>query len=310
MKDMKVVFMGTPYFAKVVLEKLINYVNVVGVVCQPDKLVGRKKVLTMCPVKEFALDNNILVLQPNKLRLEYNDILRLEPDMIITCAYGQILPKELLEYPEYKTINVHGSLLPELRGGAPIQHSIIRGYDKTGITIMRTDVGMDDGDMISKKEVEILDSDNYDSLNEKLAIVGADLLIETLPSIFSGSCEYITQDHSLATFAYTIKREDEHIDFNRCARDVFNHIRGLAMNPGGFAILDDVEVKLFSSYVGEDISLESGVISNVYKNGIGVACLDKELIITKIQVPGKRVMDVRDYLNGVKKDELLGKKFS
>lgn len=310
MKDKRIVFMGTPYFAKVVLEKLINYVDVIGVVCQPDKLVGRKKVLTMCPVKEFAIENNILVLQPNKLRLEYQEIIDLNPDMIITCAYGQILPKELLEYPKYKTINVHGSLLPELRGGAPIQHSIIRGYDKTGITIMRTDVGMDDGDMISKREVEILDSDNYDSLNEKLAFVGANLLIETLPSIFDETCQYIKQDHSLATFAYTIKREDEHIDFNRNAREVFNHIRGLAMNPGGFCILDGVEIKIFSSYVGDGVSLEPGTISNIYKNGIGVACLDKELIITKLQVPGKRVMDARDYLNGVKKDELLGKKFS
>ena len=302
--------MGTPYFAKVVLEKLINYVNVVGVVCQPDKYVGRKKVLTKSCVKEFAEEHNILVLQPNKLRDEYQSILELEPDMIITCAYGQILPKELLSYPKYKTINVHGSLLPELRGGAPIQTSIIRGYDKTGITIMRTDVGMDDGDMISKAEVDILDSDNYDSLNEKLAFVGADLLIETLPSILDETCEYIKQDHSLATFAYTIKREDEHINFNNKARDVFNHIRGLAMNPGAFSVLDGVEVKIFDSCVGEDISGECGVISNIYKNGIGVVCLDKELIITKIQVPGKRVMDVRDYLNGVKKDELLGKKFS
>lgn len=310
MKDKKIVFMGTPIFAKIVLEKLIDVVDVIAVVCQPDKEVGRKKVLTKCPVKVFAEENNIMVLQPKKLRLEYQMINDLNPDMIITCAYGQILPKELLEYPKYKTINVHGSLLPLLRGGAPIQHSIIRGYDKTGITIMRTNVGMDDGDMISKKEVEILDSDNYDSLNLKLAEVGASLLIDTLPSVFDGSCKYIKQDDSKATFAYTIKREDEHIDFNKNAKDVFNQIRGLANVPGAYAILDGVEVKIYSSRIGDDINSDSGCITNIYKDGIGIACLDKELIITKIQVPGKRIMDVKDYLNGIKKDELLGKKFS
>lgn len=310
MKDKKIVFMGTPIFAKIVLEKLIDVVDVIAVVCQPDKEVGRKKVLTKCPVKVFAEENTIMVLQPKKLRLEYQMINDLNPDMIITCAYGQILPKELLEYPKYKTINVHGSLLPLLRGGAPIQHSIIRGYDKTGITIMRTNVGMDDGDMISKKEVEILDSDNYDSLNLKLAEVGASLLIDTLPSVFDGSCKYIKQDDSKATFAYTIKREDEHIDFNKNAKDVFNQIRGLANVPGAYAVLDGVEIKIFSSRIGNDINSDSGCITNIYKDGIGIACLDKELIITKIQVPGKRIMDVKDYLNGIKKDELLGKKFS
>lgn len=308
MKDKKIVFMGTPIFSVPVLEKLIENYNVIGVVTQPDKEVGRKRILTKSPVKILAEQNNIKVLQPIKLRNEYQDIIDLNPDMIVTCAYGQILPKELLEYPKYKTINVHASLLPKYRGGAPIHHAIINGEKTTGITIMRTDVGMDDGDIITKREVEILDTDDYETLSNKLSILGSDLLIETLPDIFNGKVTYQKQNNEEATFAYTIKRDDERLDFTKTTNEIYNKIRALSLT-GSYAILDDEEIKIYSSFKGEKIGSIEGQIICIYKDGIGVATSDGEIIITSIQVPGKKKMLVKDYLNGINKDSLIGKIF-
>ena len=209
MKDKKVVFMGTSFFSVPVLEALIANTNVIGVVTQPDKEVGRKKILTPPFVKVVAQEHNIKVLQPKKLRVEYDEIIELNPDIIVTCSYGQILPKELLEYPKYKTVNVHASLLPKLRGGAPIHRAIIEGYDKTGVTIMFTDEGMDSGDMIEKEELLISDSDTYDSLSNKLSLIGAKLLIKVLPEVFENKAKRIKQDLDEVTFAYIIKRNDE-----------------------------------------------------------------------------------------------------
>lgn len=308
MKDKKIVFMGTPIFSVPVLEKLIENYNVIGVVTQPDKEVGRKRILTKSPVKIFAEQNNIKVLQPIKLRDEYQDIIDLNPDMIVTCAYGQILPKELLEYPKYKTINVHASLLPKYRGGAPIHHAIINGEKTTGITIMRTDVGMDDGDIITKREIEILDTDDYETLSNKLSILGSDLLIETLPDIFNEKVTYQKQNNEEATFAYTIKRDDERLDFTKTTNEIYNKIRALSLT-GSYAILDDEEIKIYSSFKGEKIGSIEGQIICIYKDGIGLATSDGEIIITSIQVPGKKKMLVKDYLNGINKDSLIGKIF-
>ena len=168
----KIVFMGTPDFAVNILEGLIENYDVIAVVSQPDKKVGRKQVLTETPVKKVALENNILVLQPENIRKDYQTIIDLKPDIIVTCAYGQIIPKELLECPEYGCINVHASLLPKLRGGAPIHKAIIEGYDKTGITIMYMDEAMDSGDIITQKETIITDEDNLESLHDRLSIMG------------------------------------------------------------------------------------------------------------------------------------------
>ena len=309
MKDKKVVFMGTPLFAVPVLERLIESTNVIGVVTQPDKEVGRKKVLAKSPVKLLAEKHNIKVLQPVKLKYEYQDIIDLNPDIIITCAYGQILPFELLDFPKYKTINVHGSLLPKYRGGAPIQRSIMNGDKTTGITIMRTDVGMDSGDMIVKEEVDILDSDNYESLSSKLSLIGADLLIDVLPNIFDGDVEYIKQNDDEVTFAPIIKKEDEYLSFDDMSINIFNKIRGLSPEPSCYAILDGERVKFYEARIGSSKNDVSGKIINVYKDGIGVSTNDGEIVITKIQMPGKKVMLTRDYLNGIKKEDLIGKIF-
>ena len=307
---MKIVFMGTPDFAVNVLEGLIENYDVVGVVSQPDKKVGRKQILTNTPVKELALKYNIPVFQPVKIREDYNDILALNPDIIITCAYGQIIPKEILDYPRLGCINVHASLLPKLRGGAPIHKAIIDGYKKTGITIMYMDVKMDNGDIISQVETEILDSDNLESLHDRLSIMGRDLLIETLPSIIDGTNKRIKQNEEEVTYAYNIKREEEHIDFNKSSRDVFNLIRGLSPVPCANASLFDQEMEIIESKVyDKDYSGLPGEIVDVVKDGMIVNCGTGSIIITKIKPFGKKIMDSYSYVNGIGKNNIIGKRF-
>ncbi len=310
MKDKKVIFMGTPSFSVRVLEALIECTNVIGVVTQPDKEVGRKKELTYSKVKECALANNIKVLQPVKIRKEYQKILDLKPDIIITCAYGQIIPNEILDYPKYGCINVHASLLPKLRGGAPIHHAIIDGYEETGITIMEMDEKMDHGAIITQESIVISDNDTVGTLHDKLSALGAKLLVETLPSIFGKKCTKQVQDEDEVTFGYNITREDELIDFNKPVREVFNRIRGLNPYPGAYALLDGEVVKLYDCEIGTLTCGKNGEIIKLYKDGIGIACLDKEIIIKEIQFSGKKKMSVRDYLNGTNKDSLAGKIFN
>ena len=308
---MRIVFMGTPDFSVPVLEGLIENYNVVGVVSQPDKEVGRKRVLTPTPTKEVALKNNIPVIQPIKIRKEYQEVLDLKPDLIVTCAYGQIIPKEILDCPILGCINVHGSLLPKLRGGAPIHHAIIDGYDKTGITIMYMDEAMDSGDIISQRSIKIEDSDNVGILWDKMSLLGRDLLLETLPSIIDGTNDRIKQDESLVTFGLNIKREEEHIDFNKTSREVFNQIRGLNPWPSANAILDGNEMKIYSSIIGDRTfsNKSNGEICDITKKGISVKTGDGEIILTDIKPFGKKRMDAYSYVNGVGKDNLIGKVF-
>lgn len=309
---MKIVFMGTPDFAVNVLQGLIdNNYDVVGVVSQPDKEVGRKRILTPTPVKEVALKYNIPVFQPVKIRKEFDDILALEPDMIVTCAYGQIIPKEILDYPRLGCINVHGSLLPKLRGGAPIHHAIMDGLEETGITIMYMDVSMDSGDIISQRSIPITDSDNVGILWDKLSLLGRDLLLDTLPSIIDGTNDRIKQDESLVTFGYNVKREEEHLDFNNTSRKVFNHIRGLNPWPSAYAVLDDQEMKIYDSEIlDKDFSTKTcGEIVDVNKDGIVVKTVDGSIVLKTIKPFGKKMMNAKDYVNGIGKDNLIGKVF-
>ena len=302
MKDLRVVFMGTPDFSIPVLKTLIEHTNVVLVVTQPDALVGRKKVLTPSPIKQFALDNNIDVFTPNKIRKEYNKILESNPDIIITCAYGQIIPKILLDAPKYKCINVHASLLPKYRGGAPIHAAIMNGDEETGITIMYMAEGMDDGNIIKQEIIKIEDKDNINTLSEKLSELGANLLINTLPNIIDGTCDSIEQDENKVTFAYTIKREDELIDFNNSYKNIYNKVRAL-FNRAYFK-LNDIEYKVINVRF-EPIKGDIGIINHIYKDGIGIGCIDGEVVITEFIPAGKKQMLVSSYLNG-KKDNILG----
>ncbi len=304
---MKIVFMGTPDFAVPVLEGLIENYEVVGVVSQPDKKVGRHQILTNTPVKEVALKHNIKVMQPVKIRDDYEDIIALHPDIIVTCAYGQIIPKALLDCPRLGCINVHASLLPKLRGGAPIHKALINGNKKTGITIMYMDVAMDTGDIISQREVEILDSDNLESLHDKLSILGKELLLETLPSIIEGNNERIKQDDNKATYAYNIKREEEHIDFKKTSREIFNLIRALSPVPGSYALMDDKEIKVYKSEIGKKTyKAECGEIVEVTKEGIWVKTSDGVIILKEVKPSGKKKMDAYAYANGIG-NKIIGK---
>ena len=306
MKDKKVIFMGTPEFSVPILEMLIRETNVIMVVTQPDALSGRKRELIFSPIKKAALKHNIEVYQPEKIRSEFEYILTKKPDIIVTCAYGQIIPKELLETPKYKAINVHASLLPKLRGGAPIHRAIINGYTETGITIMYMAPGMDDGDIITQKSIPIELTDDVGIIHDKLSILGRDLLLETLPIIFSGKAKRIPQTDGV-TYAYIIKREDEHIDFNRAAIEVYNHIRGLYPFPTGYALLNDEIIKLCKSKIGGVTNKGvPGEIINIYDEGIGVRTNNEEIIITRLKPSGKNEMSAREYINGKRKENLMG----
>ena len=299
--------MGTPDFSVPVLKMLIENTNVVLVVTQPDSYVGRHHELKFSPVKEVALKHNIEVFQPEKIRKDFNKILDAKPDIVITCAYGQIIPSEVLDCSEYKAINVHASLLPKLRGGSPLHRCIMNGYDKTGVTIMYMAPGMDDGDIIVQKEIPIEFTDNVGIIHDKLSILGRDLLLETLPSIFNKTNDRIKQDESEVTFAYNISREEEKLDFNKTALEVYNQIRGLYPFPTAYMMLNDEIIKVCESEIGTSTNGTIGEIINIYKNGIGIKCSDKEIIITKLKPSGKKEMNAIDFINGRKKENLLGK---
>ena len=308
MDKKKIVFMGTPKFAVPVLEMLIEKYGVDLVITQPDKKVGRKKVLTAPPVKVIAEEKGIKVLQPEKISNDENvlsELKELNPDIIITAAYGQLVPETILEIPKYKCINVHGSLLPKLRGGAPIQYSILEDHGKTGITIMYMVKKLDAGDMISKIEVDILDNDNYESLHDKLSIAGRDLLKETLPNIFTGNIAPEKQDDSLATFARNILREDEKIDWNKSAREIFNQVRALDPMPGAFTYLDENILKIWSSKVvelEENYSAEkAGTIIKQDKKYIYILCGKNTVLkVKELQISGKKRMPVVNFLSNKK----------
>ena len=305
MKDKKVIFMGTPLFACPVLEALIKNTNVVAVITQPDKEVGRKKILTPSPIKEIAIKNNIEVYTPLKIKDEVKKINNIDADIIVTCAYGQIIPEEILYYPRYHTINVHASLLPKYRGGAPIQRAIMNGDDKTGVTIMYTDKGVDSGDIISSKSIPIDIDDDIETLSKKLANLGADLLLDTLPSIFNNTCKRIKQSNEECSFSPIIKREDEKISFKDNAINIYNKIRALS-NIGAYASLDNLNIKIFSCSIGNKSTKEVGTIT--IDKDINVSTNDFDIIIKELQIPGKKRISSKDYLNGNLK-ELKGKKF-
>lgn len=307
MNNLKVIFMGTPEFSLPVLEGLNSRYNVVMVVCQPDKPSNRG-VVQYSPVKDFAIKNNIKVFQPVNVKSEYHGILSEKPDLIVTCAYGQIIPKEILDYPKYGCINVHASLLPKLRGGAPIHRAIIEGHKETGITIMKMKEKMDAGDIISQVKTEILDDDTVGTLHDKLSVLARDLLLSTIPNIISGNINLVRQNEEEATFAWNIKREDEKIDFSKTTREIYNQIRGLNPWPGAYAILSGRIIKIWASRYGDKFFNEevlNGQIVELYKDGIGVKTSNGEIIITELQLEGKRRMLANEFMNGVVNRELL-----
>lgn len=302
----KIIFMGTSSFSKEVLQMLIDeHYNVVGVVTQPDRYVGRKRVLHESDVKKLALAHHIPVVQPEKIRNDYQDVLNLEPDLIITAAYGQIVPKQILEAPRLGCINVHASLLPRHRGGAPVQRAIMEGDHKTGVTIMYMAEKMDAGDIISQSATAITDEDTLGSLYDRLSHIGATLLKETLPAILAGTNSSLPQNPDLVTYSPIIKREDERLDWNTSVRDVFNKVRGLNPEPGCYCDYEGTRVKIWEGHIhhcenamshhGKE---DNGTIVKIFKDAIGVKAADGIYLITALQVAGKKRMLVKDYLNG------------
>lgn len=303
-KDIKVVFMGTPEFAKCSLEGLYDAgYNIVGVFTNPDTLSGRGMKLKASPVKEYAISKDIPVFQPQKVRKneEVIKILNeLNPDIIAVTAYGKILPKEILDFPKYGCINVHGSLLPKYRGAAPIHHAIINGEAETGITTMYMDVGMDTGDMLLKEVVKITDEDNLETMSNKLMNVGSELLVKTLDKVIAGDIERIKQGEDFC-IAPMIEKEMTKLDFNKTAREVFNFVRGLSPYIGTFTIHSDGrKFKVLEVKEAENIQGEIGKVVLLTKNRLLIKCKDNTIEVKKIQPQNSKVMDIAAFLNGNK----------
>ncbi|USK61160.1 methionyl-tRNA formyltransferase [Peribacillus asahii] len=299
----KIIFMGTPDFSVPVLKRIMDEgYEVIAVVTQPDRPVGRKKVLTPPPVKVEAEKYGIPVYQPERIRNEADlaEILALKPDLVVTAAFGQILPNELLEAPKFGCINVHASLLPELRGGAPIHYSILQGKEKTGITIMYMAEKLDAGDILTQAEVVIEEEDNVGTLHDKLSQVGSDLLAETLPKLINGELTPIKQDEAKATFASNIKRSDEKIDWTRTGQEIYNHVRGLNPWPVAYTLLEGNVLKVWQAKKLPGVKESApGIIIDVREEGVVVATGNETaILITELQPSGKKKMLAKDYLRG------------
>ena len=306
-KELEIVFMGTPEFAVPVLQGLIDNYKIRAVVTQPDR-PGNHGQINVSPIKKLASEHAILVLQPEHIKEEYQEIVNLNPDLIITCAYGQIIPRQLLEAPRLGCINVHASLLPKLRGGAPIHKAIIEGHSKTGITIMYMNTKMDEGDIITQREIPILDTDTASSLHDKLSVLGKDLLLETLPSIIDGTNSRTPQDSSLATYAFTLRKEDEKLNFDKTKKQLYNQIRGLNSWPGSYCVFEGKILKVWEAYITENYPIGfNGQITAIYKDGIGVKVSNGEIVLKTVQLEGKNKMNAVDFYNGLRNKDIVGK---
>lgn len=303
-KETKIIFMGTPIFAAAILEDLIaNKFNIIGVVSQPDKKTGRKQIVTPTPTKEVALKYNIPVIQPNKIKTEFNFLEEYQPELIITAAYGQIVPSEVLDYPKYGCINVHGSLLPKYRGGAPIHYAIMNGDTKTGVTIMEMVNKMDAGNIISQEEFPINNTDNLQIVHDNMIEVAKNLLKETLPAIINESAPSIVQDEDKVVFSPNISKEQEKIDWSKPAMDIYNLIRALNPWPVSYCLFNNERFKIFNAelIVTDNEKYQEGTPGEIVKidnDGIQVACLNGNLNITEFQIFGKKRINIKEYING------------
>lgn len=311
----KIIFMGTPQFSVPILEGLLenDAYQILGVVTQPDRLVGRKKILTPTPIKEAALKHQLKIWQPEKLSgsEEMEEIMALEPDLLITAAFGQFLPEKLLHSAKIRALNVHASLLPKYRGGAPIHYAVMNGEKTTGVTIMEMIKKMDAGGIFSQKEIPITEKDTTGMMFEKLSILGRDLLLETLPSIIAGQVP-TPQNEEEATFSPNIKKEEEKIDFTKSAQEVRQKIYGLNPFPGAYGLLEGKErIKIWDATIAkEGTSAEAGTVIATDKK-LHVACGDNSVLeILTLQPAGKKPMTSSEYLNGSGKSLMIGMSFS
>ncbi|TVP96153.1 MAG: methionyl-tRNA formyltransferase [Acholeplasmatales bacterium] len=313
---MKMVFMGTPEFAVPILEALNHHYEITLVVTQPDRPTGRRRTMTPPPVKTMAQSLGLPVFQPERVRRDYGPILDANPDVIVTAAYGQIIPKALLDTPPFGAINVHGSLLPALRGGAPVQRAIERGHKQTGVTIMAMNEAMDAGDIIAQATCEIEPRETAGSLFAKLSVLGRALLLKTLPQILDRTAPRMPQEESEATFAYTLKKEEEQLDLTLAAQTLDAKIRAFHPTPNTYVIdPNGVRLKILTahpSHATTAVENNPGEIVAIDAHGVHVLTGEGLLCLTTVQPAGKKAMKATDYARGAGRDtmqigQLLGK---
>ena len=303
-----IIFMGTPDFSATVLKGLLEskQYEILAVVTQPDRAVGRKKEIRMTPVKELALDYGLPVYQPEKLSksAELDSLMNLNADGIVTAAFGQFLPSKLLDSVNF-AVNVHASLLPKYRGGAPIHYAIINGDKEAGVTIMEMVKEMDAGDMIARRAIPIEETDNVGTMFEKLALVGRDLLLESLPSYLAGDLKPVPQDKNQVTFSPNISPEEERIDWTKTNRQLFNQIRGMYPWPVAHTLLNGDRFKIYEATPVEGAG-QSGEILAIGKKELIVAAGEGALSLKTVQPAGKPKMAIVDFLNGLGRQLSVG----
>lgn len=300
MNNKRIVFMGTPIFAAEILNFLIdNNLNIVGVVSQPDREKDRKRNLKPTPVKEIANKHNIKVYQPQNVKKDLTFLEECKPELIITAAYGQIISDEILNYPKYKCINVHGSLLPKYRGGAPIHYAILNGDNKTGVTIMEMIKEMDAGDIISQESFPIEKDDTLEVVHNNMIEVAKKLLLETLPIIFQGKYETTKQNEKEVTFSPTIKKKEQKIDFTKNGIDIYNKIRAFNPWPVAYSTLNGKRIKFYkSTYESTGNKKNIGHITNITSDGIEIGVVGGVLKLQEFQIEGKPRCNIKDFING------------
>lgn len=307
-EKLRVIFMGTPSISAEVFEAMIlDGYHFVGLIAQPDRPIGRKGELEKVPTKVIAEKYNIPVFQPLKIRKEYDFVKELKPDIIITLAYGQIVPQGLLDIPPYGCLNLHGSLLPKYRGAAPIQYALINGDKVTGMTLMEMVAAMDAGRMYAKKEVVIDEEDNSTTLFKKMAVAAKELILEALPLYIDGKLVGEEQDESKATFCPTIKPEQERLSLDLSAQEIVGWIKGLSDQPGAYFLLEGKKLKVFKAQlINNEEKDEIGKIVQADKHGLVVQLKQGQVALLEVQKEGKNRMDYKSFLNG--NQGLLGKK--
>ena len=308
--ELRLVFMGTPEISAYVFEKMIeDGYHFVGLVAQPDHPVGRKGIIEKVPTKVIAEKYYIPVFQPAKIRLDYSFINELKPDLVITLAYGQIVPEGFLNVPRFGCLNLHGSLLPKYRGASPIQSSLINNEKVTGVTLMEMVKAMDAGRMYAKKEIEISEDDNSTSLFNKVKIAASELILEALPKYINGELKGEEQDENLVSFCSTIKPEQEKLNLNLTAQEIAGWIRGLSDEPGAYLYLNNNKLKIYRAKVVDNSVTDAvGTIVKADKNGLYMQAKDGVISLLEVQKEGKKRLDYRSFING--NQNLLGQKLS
>ena len=308
--NLKLVFMGTPEISAYVFEKMIqDGYHFVGLVAQPDHPVGRKGIVEKVPTKVIAEKYNIPVFQPEKIRLDYSFMNDIKPDLVITLAYGQIVPQGFLEIPRLGCLNLHGSLLPKYRGASPVQSVLINNEKVTGVTLMEMVKAMDAGRMYAKKEIEISEDDNATSLFNKVKEAASELVLESLPLYINGELKGEEQDENAVAFCSMIKPEQEKLDLNLSAQELVGWIRGLSDEPGAYLYINNLKIKIYKAEVVDNsVTADIGEIIKADKNGLYMQAKDGVISLLEVQKEGKKRMDYRSFING--NQNLLGQKLS